>query len=81
MQDNDCKHTPRVAKEFFEKNQTNWWKTSSESPDCDPIENFWHELKEYLRREVKPHNKQELTDSIEQFWTTVNDTKLFCFFC
>jgi transposase len=57
MQDNDPKHTSRLAKAFFSDNNINWWKTPPESPDCNPIENLWHEMKEYLRREVKPDNK------------------------
>jgi len=52
-----------------------WWRTPAESPDLNPIENLWHELKEYLRREVKPKTKQELTDGIQAFWSTVSQTK------
>jgi len=29
----------------------------------NPIENLWHELKEFIRREVKPRTKQELVDA------------------
>ncbi len=32
---------------------------------------MWHELKEFMRREVKPHNKKELIDGILLFWKTV----------
>ena len=45
MQDNDPKHTSRIAKAFFEQNGVNWWHTPPESPDANPIENLWHELK------------------------------------
>lgn len=45
MQDNDPKHTSRHAKEFFLQNSINWWQTPPESPDANPIENLWHELK------------------------------------
>ena len=45
MQDNDPKHTSRRAKKFFEDNNINWWRTPPESPDANPIENLWHELK------------------------------------
>lgn len=48
MQDNDPKHTSRMAKEFLETNGVNWWRTPPESPDANPIENLWHELKVYI---------------------------------
>ena len=75
MQDNYPKHTSRLTREFFQLNSINWWKTPPESPDCNPIENLWHEVKEYLRREVKPKTKQELIDGIQEFWTTVDVPK------
>lgn len=75
MQDNDPKHTSRMAASFFEDNGINWWKTPAESPDLNPIENLWHELKEYLRREIKPRTKQELIDGILKFWATITIAK------
>jgi len=75
MADNDPKHTSNAAKKFLLENHVNWWRTPAESPDCNPIENLWHELKEYLRREVKPRTKQELIDGIRAFWETVDIAK------
>ena len=75
MQDNDPKHTSRVASQFFQENGINWWKTPAESPDCNPIENLWHEMKEFLRRQVKPTSKQQLIDGIHAFWRTVDAPK------
>ena len=69
MQDNDPKHTSRLAKAFFERNGINWWRTPPESPDLNPIEDMWHELKFYLESRVKPTTKQELIDGIKKFWT------------
>ena len=53
----------------------NWWKSPPESPDWNPIENLSHELKKYLRREVKPSRKEELVEAIIQFWKTVDVAK------
>ena len=75
MQDNDPKHTSRHAKLFIEEKGINWWKTPAESPDLNPIENLWHELKEYIRREVKPKTKEQLIDGIQAFWSTVDVQK------
>ncbi len=41
----------------------------------NPIENLWHELKEFLRREVKPRTKDELIGGILKFWETVDVAK------
>ena len=53
MQDNDPKHTSGRVRTFLVENVVNWWKTAAKSPDLNPIENLCHELKEYIRREIK----------------------------
>ena len=68
QQDNDPKHTSRLAKTFMEENNINWWKTPPESPDLNPIELLWHELKHFLRSIVKPRTKEELMNGISRFW-------------
>ena len=75
MQDNDPKHVSKLAKEFLRTHNVNWWTTPPESPDANPIENLWHELKEFIRREVKPRNKQELIAGLVKFWGTVDVAK------
>ena len=75
MQDNDPKHTSKAAQEFFARNNINWWRTPPESPDMNPIENLWHELKEHIRSHVKPTTKEELIDGILQFWDKVDAFK------
>lgn len=75
MQDNDPKHTSNKVKDWLENRSINWWKTPAESPDLNPIENLWHELKEYNRRVVKPKHKDELVAGILEFWKTVDVQK------
>ena len=75
MQDNDPKHTSLYARTWMEENEVVWWKTPPESPDLNPIENIWHELKEFIRREVKPKVKEELIEGIAAFWRTVDVSK------
>ena len=75
MQDNDPKHTSEYAADWLRDNSINWWKTPAESPDLNPIENLWHELNEFIRREVKPITKDQLIQGITQFWITVDVAK------
>ena len=53
---------------WLDDNQVTWWKTPPESPDLNPIENMWHELKEFIR-----HDK--LIRGIINFWKTVDVSK------
>ena len=75
VQDNDAKHTSVYARTWTEENGVVWWKTPPESPNINPIENLWQELKEYIGREVKPRVKQEPVHGIFSFWQTVDVAK------
>ena len=77
MQDNDPRHTSRRAQSFFGEEGVNWWKTPAESPDCNPIENLWHEL-EFIRREAKPSGKEDLVGRKGYISRNANGT--FCIF-
>ena len=57
MQDNDPKHTSRLAKAYLEEQGINWWHTPPNSADINPIERVWAELKQYIARRIKPLNK------------------------
>ena len=72
MQDNDPKHTSRVAQNFLLDNGINWWKTPPESPDLNPIENIWGSMKRFLRDRHKPTNKASLIEGIKIFWKTLS---------
>ena len=75
IQDNDPKHTSCIAKETYEELGINWYKTPSESPDMNPIENLWHELKTFLRTRIKPRTKEELVNGINKFWNDLNSAR------
>lgn len=68
MQDNDPKHTSAFARDYFKTANIVWWKTPPESPDLNPIEKVWHELKHFLRSHHKPTTKDQLVDGILLFW-------------
>lgn len=65
---NDPKHTSVYAADFMTEKSVNWWKTPAESPDLNPIENLWHELKEFIR-------SQRPIKEIEAFWGSVTVEK------
>jgi len=75
QQDNDPKHTSKSTKAYMEEKNINWWRTTASSPDLNPIENLWHEMKNYIRTEVKPTTKDQLVDGLEAFWKTVTVEK------
>lgn len=75
QQDNDPKHKSKLAMQFIKDNNINYWPTTAESPDMNPIENLWHELKPFLRVVVKPSNKEELVAGLHSFWDTVTPEK------
>ena len=57
MADNNPKYTSRFAQDYLKAKSVYWWRTPAESPDLNPIQNLWHELKEYIRCETKPKTK------------------------
>ena len=74
QQDNDPKHTSRLAQSFLEDHDVNWWRTPAESPDLNPIENVWGSLKYFLRTHYKPTNLETLVEGIIEFWKTLTPT-------
>ena len=52
-------------------NRINHSPTPPDSPDLNPIERIWAELKYYIRRRVKLKWKEKLGRGIRDFWATV----------
>ena len=75
QQDNDPKHCARYTRNFLEEKGINWWPTTAESPDLNPIENVWGSMKENLRNSYKPRNLEQLKSGIKEFWKTLTPEK------
>ena len=65
QQDNDPKHTAKIVRDWFVHNQVSVIKWPSQSPDLNPIEHLWGELKKALPRE-KITNKHTLWREVQK---------------
>ncbi len=70
IQDNDPKHTSKKGKECITANSINWFPTPPESPDLNPIEMIWAEMKHFIRKIYQPQNQQELVTALDTYWNS-----------
>jgi len=70
----DPKHAANLAKQFYSDQNIDWWKTPAESPDINPIELIWAEMKQFLRKKVKPESQADLLHGCRLFWRNELDT-------
>lgn len=72
QQDNARPHTAKLTKRFLTENHVRVVDWPAQSPDLNPIENVWHELKRMVQRNPnKLANLTELDTQVLQAWGNV----------
>ncbi|KAK3535322.1 hypothetical protein QTP70_007932 [Hemibagrus guttatus] len=70
QQDNDSKHTSKSTSEWLKKNKMKTLEWPSQSPDLNPIEMLWHDLKKVVHAR-KPSNVAELQQFCKDEWAKI----------
>jgi DDE superfamily endonuclease/Homeodomain-like domain len=69
QQDNDPKHTSRVASNWFEEKRIKKLPWPPSSPDMNIIEHVWYQLDKLVRaRDPLPKNKEQLWEALQEEW-------------
>lgn len=72
QQDNDPKHTSAKAKQFFKDLGINVMEWPPQSPDLNPIEHLWSQMKRMLGQYPEPPKGVfELVERIKEVWSKI----------
>uniref|UniRef100_A0A9J7WXV5 Transposase n=1 Tax=Cyprinus carpio carpio TaxID=630221 RepID=A0A9J7WXV5_CYPCA len=70
QQDNDPKHTAKITKEWLHNNSVTVLEWPSQSPDLNPIEHLWRDLKMAVHQRL-PSNQTELERIFKEEWQRI----------
>ncbi len=70
QQDNDPKHTAKITKKWLHNNSVTVLEWPSQSPDLNPIEHLWRDLKMAVHQRL-PSNLTELERICKEEWQRI----------
>ena len=74
QQDNDPKHTSRSAKNWFQAKGVEVLPWPAQSPDLNPIENLWADVKKSVAAK-RPSNAKDLWVAVQEAWQQIPLTR------
>lgn len=73
--DNDPKHTAKMVKDWLGANRVRVLSWPAQSPDLNPIENLWGQVKVALGRQ-KFQTPAELFNAVQHIWDSINQQNI-----
>ena len=70
QQDNDPEHTSRKAKQWSRDNKVEVMEWPAQSPDRNPIENLWADVKKAVSN-ANPRNANQLWGVVQSAWNSI----------